>query len=196
MFLMSVPSAETVRDFLDSERDLPFSYDEVGITQEYATRDDAPPGYTADRYHILLGEGPETFEKAKNALRSWGQFELEWVELLPRKAPIEPGVTVAVIARHYGFISLNSARIVHIVEDHGPVERYGFAYGTLPGHAEKGEERFTIEWDRENGAVFYNVLAFSQPDHLLARLGAPFARRLQNRFARDSVRAMDSATKR
>lgn len=196
MFLMSVPSAETVRDFLDSERDLPFSYDEVGITQEYATRDDAPPGYTADRYHILLGEGADTFEKAKNALRSWGQFELEWVELLPRKAPIEPGVTVAVIARHYGFISLNSARIVHIVEDHGPVERYGFAYGTLPGHAEKGEERFTIEWDRENGAVFYNVLAFSQPAHPLARLGAPFARRLQNRFARDSVRAMDSATKR
>jgi uncharacterized protein (UPF0548 family) len=83
-----------------------------------------------------------------------------------------------------------------MVEDHGPVERYGFAYGTLPGHAEKGEERFTIEWDRENGAVFYNVLAFSQPAHPLARLGAPFARRLQNRFARDSVRAMDSATKR
>ncbi len=196
MFLMSVPSAEKVREFLDHERDLPFSYDEVGITQEYATRDDAPPGYTADRYHIVLGEGAEAFEKAKNALRAWGQFELEWVELLPRKAPLEVGVTVAVIARHYGFISLNAARIVHMVEDHGPVERYGFAYGTLPGHAEKGEERFTIEWDRETGAVFYNVLAFSQPAHPLARIGAPFARRLQNRFARDSVRAMDSAAKR
>ena len=193
---MGVPSGETVREFLDSERDLPFSYDEVGFTQEYATRDDAPPDYTADRYHILLGEGEETFEKAKKALRSWSQFELEWVELLPRNAPIEPGVTVAVIARHYGFISLNSARIIHVVEDHGPVERYGFAYGTLPGHAEKGEERFTIEWDRTSGAVFYAVLAFSQPAHPLARVGRPLARRLQSRFARDSVRAMDSATKR
>lgn len=193
---MGVPSGETVREFLDAQRELPFSYDEVGITREYATREDAPPGYVADRYHILLGEGGETFEKAKGALRSWSQFELEWVESLPRNAPIETGVTVAVIARHYGFISLNSARIIHVIEDHGPVERYGFAYGTLPGHAEKGEERFTIEWDRQSGAVFYVVLAFSQPAHLLARAGRPLARRLQQRFARDSVRAMDSATKR
>lgn len=196
MFLMGVPSGETVREFLDAQRELPFSYDEVGITREYATREDAPPGYVADRYHILLGEGGETFEKAKGALRSWSQFELEWVELLPRNAPIETGVTVAVIARHYGFISLNSARIIHVIEDHGPVERYGFAYGTLPGHAEKGEERFTIEWDRQSGAVFYVVLAFSRPAHPLTQIGRPLARRLQNRFARDSVRAMDSATKR
>lgn len=196
MFLMRVPSGEDIRRFLDEERDLPFSYEEVGVTQEYATRDDAPPGYAADRYHILLGEGEETFEKAKKALRSWSQFELEWVELLPRNAPIEPGITVAVIARHYGFLSLNSARIIHVIEDHGPVQRYGFAYGTLPGHAERGEERFTIEWDRETGAVFYSVLAFSRPAHPLARVGRPLARRLQKRFARDSVRAMDSATKR
>jgi hypothetical protein len=62
--------------------------------------------------------------------------------------------------------------------------------GTLPGHAESGEERFTVEWREADGAVWYDILAFSRPRQLLARLGYPFARRLQRRFARDSAAAM------
>jgi uncharacterized protein (UPF0548 family) len=29
------------------------------------------------------------------------------------------------------------------------MRRFGFAYGTLAQHAESGEERFTVEWNRE-----------------------------------------------
>ena len=73
------------------------------------------------------------------------------------------------------------------------MERFGFAYGTLPGHAERGEERFLVEWSHEDDSVFYDVLAFSRPNHLLAWLGYPFARILQRRFARDSKEAMKEA---
>ncbi len=62
--------------------------------------------------------------------------------ILPLKAPLEVGTTVGALARHYGFWSLNPARIAYFVEETGAVERFGFGYGTLLGHAECGEERF------------------------------------------------------
>ena len=76
--------------------------------------------------------------------------------------------------------------------DGAPVKRFGFAYGTLRDHAERGEERFMIEWQGSDDSVWYDILAFSQPN-LLAKLGYPLTRRLQKRFARDSLAAMVKA---
>ena len=89
----------------------------------------------------------------------------------------------------------DACRIVYAVDEKGPIKRYGFANGTLPEHAESGEERFTVEWHEKDDAVWYDILAFSRPRHFLARLGYPLARRLQERFARDSVAAMMRAVK-
>jgi uncharacterized protein (UPF0548 family) len=100
---------------------------------------------------------------------------------------------VAVIARLFGLWWLNACRIVYVVDEGGPVQRYGFAYGTLLEHAESGEERFTVEWHEPDDAVWYEILAFSRPHHVLARLGYSLARRLQRRFARDSAAAMQRA---
>jgi uncharacterized protein (UPF0548 family) len=100
---------------------------------------------------------------------------------------------VVVIARLFGLWWLNACRIVYLVDEPGPVQRYGFAYGTLPEHAESGEERFTVEWHEQDDAVWYDILAFSRPQQLLARLGYPLTRRLQKRFARDSATAMQRA---
>ena len=189
MFSLRKPSNDPVRRFLSSQGDLPFSYKEVGASREGV----APPGYAVDSYRVKLGEGPEAFEWAVEALRGWRQFDLGWVQLLPPDAPIEVGTTVGGRVRHYGFWSLNLARIVYIIEETGDVERFGFGYGTLPGHAERGEERFSVEWNREDGSVHYDVFAIGRPEHILAWLGYPFARVLQRRFARDSKRAMLAA---
>lgn len=188
MFLLKKPSKTEIERFVSSQRDLPFSYEEVG-----ATRRGSPKGYVADRYRVKLGEGEEAYERARAALRSWRQLDLGWVSLYPVAAPIEAGTIVAVLASHAGFWSLNSARIIYLVEEGGYVQRFGFAYGTLPGHAERGEERFVVEYDRGSGVVSYDVFAFSRPNHLLAWIGYPFARLLQGRFARDSKRAMVGA---
>jgi uncharacterized protein (UPF0548 family) len=61
------------------------------------------------------------------------------------------------------------------------VKRFGFAYGTLSTHVERGEERFTIEWHRDEDSVWYDILAFSRPNKLLVKLGLPLARMLQQR---------------
>ena len=106
-----------------------------------------------------------------------------------------PGVTVAVVVRHFGFWSLNACRIIYVLEEEtDDVRRTGFAYGTLADHAEAGEERFVIEWKRADDSVWYDLYAFSRPRHLFARLGYPISRMLQRRFAQESKQAMVAAT--
>jgi uncharacterized protein (UPF0548 family) len=200
MFLLREPSAEQVRRFISAQRELPFSYTEVG-----ATREKIPGGYTVDHNRIKLGEGPQTYRRAVEALRQWRHFDLGWAKIVPGQTPIEVGATVAMLARHLGFRSLNACRIVYVIDGedsiggHTPARmdvlkgRWGFAYGTLPNHAERGEERFTVEWDSQDDAVWYDILAFSQPKQFHARVGYPYARWLQKCFVRDSLRSMVSA---
>ena len=105
-------------------------------------------------------------------------------------APIQVGTDVAVSVHHFGFYSLNACRIVYIVDDDDPMKRFGFAYGTLVEHAESGEERFTVECNRDDDRVWYDILAFSRPRQMLARLGYPLSRSLQKKFANGSKLAM------
>jgi len=119
-------------------------------------------------------------------------FDVDWVEVHPPGCPISPGINVAVLARVLGVWYLNACRIVYLIDETGAVETYGFAYGTLPDHAEKGEERFTVTWDHADDSVRYEQFAFSRPN-LLTRLNYPLARTVQRRFARDALAAMARA---
>jgi uncharacterized protein (UPF0548 family) len=188
MLSLRKPFVERLRDFLAARSKLDFTYPAVGATAAVP-----PAGYVVDRTRIKLGEGAGIFATAQAALGRWEHFRLGWVETWPPETPIQAGQVVAVIARLFGLWWLNACRIVYVVDEEGPVQRYGFAYGTLPEHAESGEERFTVEWHEADDTVWYDILAFSRPQQLLARLGYPFARRLQKRFARDSAAAMRRA---
>jgi uncharacterized protein (UPF0548 family) len=93
------------------------------------------------------------------------------------------------VARVMGMYWLNACRIAYTLDGTGPCRRFGFAYGTLPDHAETGEERFCIEW-LADGTVWYTIKAFSRPRHWLAKIGKPLARAYQRRFVRQSLRKM------
>ena len=123
-------------------------------------------------------------------------YETGWTKLCWPDAPITEGTVVGVLGRHFGLWSLNACRIVYVIEEEEAaslLRRYGFAFGTLPGHVERGEERFTVEWDRADDSVSYEVFAFARPAHPLARAGPPFVRLVQWRFAEDSLRSMAAA---
>jgi uncharacterized protein (UPF0548 family) len=107
----------------------------------------------------------------------------------PTPHPREGLVFVAQIA-HFGFHSLNGCRVIAVVDDQAPIRRYGFAFGTLPSHEERGEERFVVSFDPATNQVRYDVRAFSRPRGRLARIGAPIARALQARFQRETCEAM------
>jgi uncharacterized protein (UPF0548 family) len=191
MFTFRQPPRRRIERFLDAQRDQPYSYAAVG-----ASRTQPPSGYTIDHNRIRLGAGAATFAQAVAALRRWDMFRLGWVQLCWPAEPLAVGTTVGVLAYAFGLWSLNACRIVYLTEHDGPIQRYGFAYGTLPGHVERGEERFTVEWHHDDDSVWYDLLAFSQPNHLLARTGYPLVRALQKRFARDSKQAMLRGVKR
>ena len=179
------PSHEVLRRFLAEQSGRDFSYDDVG-----ATATSPPAGFVTDQTRIRLGTGESVFHDAKSTLKEWKHFRLGWVDAWPLETPIKSGEIVAVMGYSFGFWWLNSCRIIYVVDESGPISRFGFAYGTLPKHIEKGEERFLIEWDRSDNSVWYDILAFSQPNYFITRLGYPLVRRMQKRFGRDSAAAV------
>ena len=185
------PSSEMIRAFLASQSKLG-----LHLRGGRCDGERAPDGYAVDHTRIKLGEGEEVFTRAKAALGRWEQFRLGWVEAWPPEAPIRgrrgrggrcPRAWTLVAEclpdrLRRGRSRVRSAGI-------------GFAYGTLPDHAGTGEERFLVEWDRANGEVWYDILAFSRPHQFLTRLGYPYMRRVQKRFGKESAAAMLKAVK-
>jgi len=189
-FRLTAPTEDEIRRFLSKQKDSIFSYSEVG-----ASAAAAPTGYNVDQNRIQLGKGEDTWQRAMEGIRAWRMFSMPWVSLHWPSAPILVGTDVAVSVHHLGFYSLNACRIVYVVDEDNIMKRFGFAYGTLAEHAESGEERFTVEWNREDDSVWYDILAFSRPRQMLARLGYPLSRLLQKRFAEGSKAAMIQAVR-
>jgi uncharacterized protein (UPF0548 family) len=118
-------------------------------------------------------------------------FDMPWVELCWPDTPLQPGTSVAVLIAHLGFWSLNACKIVYVIDENSSSQRFGFAYGTLTDHGERGDERFTVELTSDQ-TVWHDLFAFSRPN-LLARLAYPYTRLLQKRFACDWKAAMQKA---
>ena len=157
---------------------LPLTYAEVG-----ATAGPLPAGYHHVQKSAVIGHGRRRFEDAAEAGMRWGMLRGAGLRV---EATTDVAAVGSEVIVHLGPVRA-PCRVVYVVDE---PDRRGFAYGTLPGHAEAGEERFLVEWDRADDGVWYDILAFSRPRHMLARLGYPLARRFQRRFARDSAAVM------
>jgi uncharacterized protein (UPF0548 family) len=188
VFSLTAPTEDEIRRFISQQKDSVFSYSDVG-----ASATTVPTGYNVDHNRVQLGSGEITWHRAVEAVRGWRMFSMPWVSLHSTSARIKVGTDVAVSVHHFGFYSLNASRIVYVVDEESPIKRFGFAYGTLAKHAESGEERFTVEWNRDEDEVWYDILAFSRPRQMVARLGYPLSRLLQKRFAEGSKAAMVEA---
>lgn len=185
MFRLTAPSEDEIQRFISRQKNSRFSYPDVG-----ASAANVPDSYNLDRNRVQLGSGEVIWNRAVQAIRAWKMFDMRWVRLRPSMAPIEVGSDVAVSVRHCGFYSLNACRIIYVVEEDAPIRRFGFAYGTLAEHAESGEERFTVEWNRADGRVWYDILAFSRPHTAWTKIAYPLTRWLQKKFARSSKSSM------
>lgn len=180
----TVAEAETFRQGV-SRTD--FSYREIGQSAGGPV-----PGYANDHNRVRLGEDEAVFAAACAALRSWRMFPAPWARIHPADAPLTTGTVVVMQAHVLGLWWLNSCRIVYTVDEAGPVRRFGFAYGTLSAHVEKGEERFSVEL-HPDGAVWYDLKAFSRPHYWPVRLAGSLARKYQRKFVRESQAAMRAA---
>ena len=183
------PSAANIAEFLEQQRVAPLSYDFAGLSRELPYSK-TPAGFVLDQRREVIGHGDEAWQRAKQAIREWVMFANGWTELHAPAGPPREGNVVGMLVWIAGLWWLNPCRVLYeIDEESPPLKRFGFGYGTLAEHVERGEERFLVEQD-ESGDVWYDLAAFSQPRHPLVRLFSPLARRIQLRFGRDSMQAM------
>lgn len=176
------PTEAQALAFIERERTLPYSY--AGVAH---TRNEAPePGFDNDYNTQVLGQGPAVWDAAREAIRQWKMFPGEWAYVVSSPLPLAPNAVVAMAARVLGIWWLNTCRIVYVLDTE---TQFGFAYGTLPGHVECGEELFMVE-KSASGEVQYVLKAFSKPRHWMARMAYPVARAHQKKFVRDSKASM------
>jgi uncharacterized protein (UPF0548 family) len=148
------------------------TYPEHGATRA----EPLPAGYHHVHRDVPVGTGRAAFTTAAEALLSWRMHRAAGLSVSASAPTAEPGAVVTMRFGPKPIGLLVPCRVVYRVDE--PDAR-GFAYGTLPGHPERGEEAFVVRLDGD-GTVRLVIRAFSRPATLLTRLGAPVARRVQS----------------
>lgn len=146
------PRKRLVHRSASSDRD-PLTYREIGAT----TTGDLPSGYRHVERSAVIGQGERDFRVAVDELMSWqlhrrSGLVVRGPALVHQDAVVWMGVALGPV--RLGF----RCEVVTIVDD---LRRKGFAYGTLPGHPESGEEAFVVMW-RDDDLVELHITAFSR----------------------------------
>jgi uncharacterized protein (UPF0548 family) len=156
---------------LAAAREAEVTYDHVGSTLAPERWPDRRP----HRRQRVLGLGPEDYAAAVERLRAWAPQHHLGARLHPAASPVVEGATVLVELRKGPLAVIAPTRVVAVVDE--PGRRFGFAYGTLPGHVEKGEEGFLVELqgdpDDPEAPVVATVSVDAALGTLAAKLGAP-----------------------
>ena len=172
-------SAETA----DRLRDAPLTYDAAGRTAGVL-----PPGYRHVNRRAVIGSGDAVFSSATATLLTWQAHLRAGLRVSASSPAAEPG-GVVLLGLGAGPICVRApCRVIYVTDE--PARR-GFAYGTLPGHPESGEEAFMIQQD-DDGTVTFTITAFSRPATALARFIGPAGRALQDHITARYFRAMVS----
>lgn len=151
-------------------------------------------GFHNNESRVLLGSGDRTFRLAKSALQSWKHFGLDWAYVEPNTS-VKKGTNFCVCARILrGLPWVAMPLQIAFVNDitfgsNNEKGRFDFGSGTLRGHFLAGEERFTIQWDKDD-QVWYEISSFSKPAHFLSAFGYPIVKSMQTNFAMGSIHAL------
>lgn len=147
--------------------ELSLTYPEVG-----ATAGELPTGYRHTRASAVIGTGRDRFEQAGAGVLRWGMQRGAGLRVQATTDSAAPGTELIV-----GLGPIPApCRVVYVLDE---ADRRGFAYGTLAGHPESGEELFSVRYDPETDTVHAEVAAFSRPATWWSRLGGPVTRLLQ-----------------
>jgi uncharacterized protein (UPF0548 family) len=176
------PSAAALDAVLERVAGQSLTYGEVGLS----SLGQPPPGYVREHHEAEL---EVDFADAREALAGFATHHLSYLFVHPPGRRAELGQDVVVSARIGPLWSINPCRIVSVEETD---ERFRYAYGTLPGHSESGEESFTVE-RTANGRVRAETVAVARPLDPLARIGSPIAHLVQRRIKIDYMRALREA---
>ena len=165
-------------DGSEQDRSLPFTYAEVG-----ATADRLPAGYHHIRESAVIGHGRKRFESAASRVMQWGMQRGAGARVTRQQR----GRRSRIGGRGGAGSVRAPCRVVYVVAEDN---RRGFAYGTLKGHPESGEELFATRYDPATYAVYAEVTAFSRPATWWSRAAGPITSLLQRVMTKRYVRAV------
>ena len=182
MKLVRSADASTIGPIIESVSRAEPTYQHTGAT----LAGDLPVGFNQDHYSAVIGTGEDTFHRAVEGLQSWQAHRLPFVRVVPPDTEIRPGANVIVLLGPRWLAVAAPCRVVAVVNE---PSRWGFAYGSLPGHPEQGEEAFVVSI-ADDGTVVFEVTAFSRPADPFLRCSGPLGRALQKRGSRGYLRAL------
>jgi uncharacterized protein (UPF0548 family) len=174
------PSTARLESMLDAARASDLTYDHVGSTLDAAT------DRRVHREHLVLGRGTQCFDDAVTGLRAWACHDGIRATVHPPDAALEVGESVLIVLPAGPFAIVVPDRIVAAVDE---ADRFGFAYGTLDGHQERGEESFLIR-RHDDDTVVATIAVDAGPATAAARLGAPLVLLFQRAALRRYLRAL------
>ncbi|MGC9671494.1 DUF1990 family protein [Planosporangium sp. 12N6] len=158
------------------------TYSEVGATRG----EQLPAGYRHVRRHVKLGVGTEAFRRAVDGLRGWAMQRGAGLRVPVSTAPrVGQRVTMSLLVMRI------PCEVVWVVDEE---RRYGYGYGTLPGHPESGEEAFEVHLDAAD-QVWLDIRAFSRPARWYTRLAGPLSWLVQDFATARYVAAMRRITR-
>jgi uncharacterized protein (UPF0548 family) len=147
---------------------LQLTYRDVG-----ATAGPLPDEYHHVRKSAVIGHGRQRFEDAATKGMRWGMLRGAGVRVDATSEVAAVGSEVLV-----GIGPVRApCRVVYVIDE---ADRRGFAYGTLPGHPESGEELFAVRFDPATGEVHAEVVAFSRHATWWSKLGSPLTSLMQH----------------
>lgn len=160
----------------------PLTYPEVGETLAGGT----PSGYRHSEQCVRVGKGRQAFELAADAVMTWRVHRGAGLDVLASSDRAETDA-VAVVRLALGPIRIAGPnRVVGVLD---LPDRKGFAYGTLDGHPERGEQAFIVDID-DSEVVTFTVRSFTRRASLLALVGGPLNARIQDRIAERYLMAL------
>ncbi|MHB1877019.1 MAG: DUF1990 family protein, partial [Streptosporangiaceae bacterium] len=164
----------------DRLADAELTYQEVG-----ATAGGLPAGYRQLTCSVPIGHGHQVFVGAGEAVCQW-QVQLRAGLHVAASTPTAVPGAVVILGVGIGPLRLQApCRVVYAVDES---RRRGFAYGTLAGHPESGEEAFIVE-HHDDDTVSFMVTAFSRPATRLAKIAGPLAAVVQRRITARYLRS-------
>ena len=178
------PAVDDLRSLVTQGHRAELTYEPVGVTSAVS----APRGYHLDRWSSQLGDDVGVFEAASRAIREWQVQRGAGLVVCAEGPPAVDDVVALSAPLPLGWIDV-VCRVVAVIDE---PNRSGFVYGTLPVHAEQGEESFMVERDAD-GQVTFEIIAVSKPKHPLARLAPPITRFMQRRATERYLDAMTEA---
>jgi len=173
-------SAEELEARLVEACDARPTYEAIG-----STHPDRPhgPAYVDSSRKVPTASG--SMDRARHALRTWVAQQGLGAHIAPPDAPVTEGTTLLVVLPAGPIELVAPVRVMWVIDE---PDRFGFGYGTLPGHPERGEESFVAQ--ARDDEITLTVAVDAVPASWAARLAGPVGSAVQRRSVRRYLDAL------